>query len=744
MAGPPCASDALHARAGTERAVVDERTTAVDLDDPARLSAARRLVPPLRTSDTLQTLASLAARLLGTSYAQVSLVADVHRLVAVAGRSCEPVDLDQPRDDTFCAVTTRGGRPLEVHDASTDVRVAHLPCATSGRVGAYLGVPLVASEGQVVGALCAYDEQPRAWAPMSVTVLQELATAVVAELERIALAAERETVQVRLDLAMEAAGVGSWDWDLRSGELVGDDRMRRIFAGADSMFDGTLEEFDRRVHPEDLPRVHAALRAAVEHDEEYDEVYRLTLPDTSVRWISARGRALRDDTGTVVRVLGAASDITRQHRAEQETATARSLLELVAAAGRVLTDSLEVEHSVHHLARLVVPALADWSIVSLVGTDGMLHDVESWHRDEALRPAVAQLAAHRLDALPFAGALGDAMVSRAPVFVESGGAARAQRILRSPQALEAARQLGHESLAVFPLRVRDEVVGMLTLARGPERPPLGGAEVAAAKEVAERAGTALQHAQSFSRMRDFAEQLQRSLLTEPADPEGMEIAVLYTPASQAARVGGDWYDSFLTADGSTMLVVGDVIGHDSAAAAAMGQLRSLTRGIAYSTGASPAGVLSQVARAMEGLDIDTIATAIVAQLNRDPVTGSTRMTWSNAGHPPALVLHPDGGADLLEHHDLLLGLVADEVRTDHEVTLAPGSRVLLFTDGLVERRGENVVHGLARVQSVVRDARHLALAELVAHVHREMVPREPDDDVAVLALEVGPGAQSRG
>ncbi len=716
---------------------------AVDLDDAARLSAARRLVPPLRTSDTLQTLASLAARLLGTSAAQVSLVTDVHRVAATAGSGSRLVDLDLARDETVCATTVRTARPLEVADAASDVRVAHLPCVRAGRVGAYLGVPLVDTDGQVVGALCAYDAQPRAWAPVDVTVLQELATAVVAELERIALAAENERVQVRLDLALEAAGVGSWDWDLRTGEMVGDDRMRRIFAGTDATFAGTIEGFDRRVHPEDLPRVRAALKATIEHDVEYDEVYRVTLADTSVRWISARGRAVRDDSGTTIRVLGAASDITQQHVAEQETATARSLLELVAEAGRVLTDSLEVEHSVHQLAQLVVPALADWSIVTLVGNDGMLHDVESWHHDEAMRPAAAQLAAHRLDGLPFAGALGDAMVSREPVFVESGGAARAQRILRSPLALEAARQLAHESLAVFPLLVRDEVVGMLTLGRGPERPPIAGAEVAAAVEVAERAGTALQHARSFSRVRDISEQLQRSMLTEPAEPEGLEIAVLYTPASQAARVGGDWYDSFVGADGSTMLVVGDVIGHDSAAAAAMGQLRSLTRGIAYATGDSPAGVLSQVARALEGLDLDTIATAIVARLHRDPVTAQTRMTWSNAGHPPALVLHPDGGTDLLEHHDLLLGLVADEERIDHEVTLTPGSRVLLFTDGLVERRSENVVHGLDRLQHVACDGRHLGLAELVAHVHREMVPREPDDDVAVLALEVRPATAAR-
>ena len=185
---------------------------------------------------------------------------------------------------------------------------------------------------------------------------------------------------------------------------------------------------------------------------------------------------------------------------------------------------------------------------------------------------VAQLAGHRLEGHEYVGALGDVMATHEPVFVGSGGSERAERVLRSSVALDAVRQLRHESLAVFPLLVDDTVVGMLTVARGPERPALAGAEAATAAEIAERASTALDHARSFGRVRDFSEQLQRTMLEDPVETEGLDIAVLYTPASQAARVGGDWYDSFVHPDGSTMLVVGDVIGHDSAAAAAMGQL----------------------------------------------------------------------------------------------------------------------------------------------------------------------------
>ena len=112
------------------------------------------------------------------------------------------------------------------------------------------------------------------------------------------------------------------------------------------------------------------------------------------------------------------------------------------------------------------------------------------------------------------------------------------------------------------------------------------------------------------------------------------------------------------------------------------------------------------------------------------------MTWSNGGHPPPVVLQPDGTAKLLEGHDLLLGLLDDDPRADREVELSPGSVVLLFTDGLVERRGENISVGLERLCAVAEAGRDLPLAELRGHVHREMVPSEPDDDVAVLAVEV--------
>ncbi len=722
----------------------DERSEdgrAADLDDAHRIAAAQRLVPYLPGNTTLDRLSALAARLLGTSSAQVSLLTDVQHVAAGAGLAPGATLRDSPRADSLCTVTARDGGPLVLPDALRDERVNRLPPVASGSVGSYLGVPLRDERGQVVGSFCAYDAAARTWQDADVGVLEELAGAVIAELERMALAAEHQTISARLDLAMEAAGVGSWDWDLASGELSWDDRLLRMFGYEPDEFTSTIDGFNERLHPDDLPRVTRALEETIAGRAQYAEAFRVLLPGGDQRWISAVGRTLLDEHGAVVRIIGAASDVTEQRAAEQEAATSLSLLSLVAQVGRVLVDSLEIEDAVRTMARLTVPGLADWSVVSLVTASGAVEDVECWHRDPELREHTRTFARHRFKGrTQLRGSL--ATLASGEAFVlERGGHDYAVQTLRAPEAVDALVALDLESVVVLPLIGADGVSGLLTLARDGRRPPMTPAELATAKEIAWRASAALDNARSYSRVREMSGQLQRAMLTEPAQPEGMRIAVRYLPAAQAAQVGGDWYDAFEQPDGSVMLLVGDVIGHDTAAAAAMGQLRSLTRGIAYSTGAGPAEVLARVSAAMAGLGIDTIATAIVAQLLRDPATGRTRLRFSNAGHPPAVVVAADGSATLLEGHDLLLGLDDREHRSTHEVELEPGATLLLFTDGLVERRGENLTVGLERLLSVVRDARGLPVDELVGEVLDRLVPEGPEDDVALVALVLdGPGA----
>ena len=834
---------------------------------PADRDAARRLRLGGDSSGALDRLAGLAARLLGTGSSQVSLLTDVQTVAGGAGLAMAAVGADSPLADSLCTVTAATGGPLVVEDAATDARVAHLQPVSSGEVGSYLGVPLVADDGSTVGAMCVFDPLPRTWSAEDVALLQQLASSAVAELELTALTAEHETARVLWELAIDAAGIGTFDWDLGPGRLTWDERLLELFGIGRDEFEGTIEAFNARVHPDDLPRVERALQTALETGGVFQAEYRVVLPDGAVRWVDARGRALLGPDGTAVRLLGAAYDSTlRQEQearvrhvlesmsaafysldaewrftyvnAEAErllgrpreellggllwelfpaasasdfevhyrrametgqpvvfdayypapldgwyelrawptayglsvyfldvTARRRAQEQAAAQAARAalrdevtteLTGTLDVEVAVARLARLVVPALADWCVISLVDADQhvdwrrRLRDVGAWHVDPDARALVEQYRELRL------GALGeDAFIAPA---ARDGRVAQVRRdataLISGTLAPGAARDLlvalAPESAVALPLPGRGRTVGLLSLYNGPDRGPIGPLDLQAARDVAGRAGLALDNSRLYQEQRQLAEGLQRSLLTEPPAPDHAHVVVRYEPAAETAQVGGDWYDAFLQPDGATMIVIGDVIGHDTAAAAAMGQVRGLLRGVAADSGAGPADLLRRVDRVMQVLQVDTTASALVARLEQTPrerEQGVTRLRWSNAGHPPPMVVTVDGDVVPLPEADadLLLGIDPDVARGESEISLERGATVLLYTDGLVERRGQSLDDGLARLRSTLAELvrEPLTFDELCDAVLARMLPERPEDDVALVAVRLHPQDRPR-
>jgi serine phosphatase RsbU (regulator of sigma subunit) len=172
----------------------------------------------------------------------------------------------------------------------------------------------------------------------------------------------------------------------------------------------------------------------------------------------------------------------------------------------------------------------------------------------------------------------------------------------------------------------------------------------------------------------------------------------------------------------------------------MGQVRGLLRGISYSSGGTPAEVLTELDRAVEGLALDTMATALVARLERGP-NGGTLLRWANAGHPPAVLIDADGDVSLLDGKpaDLLLGVAPEAVREDRLELLKPGATVLLYTDGLVERRDRDIDSGTQALVEVLRDCAGLPLDDLCDRVLEELFLPDAEDDVAVLAVRLRAG-----
>jgi serine phosphatase RsbU (regulator of sigma subunit) len=320
-------------------------------------------------------------------------------------------------------------------------------------------------------------------------------------------------------------------------------------------------------------------------------------------------------------------------------------------------------------------------------------------------------------------------------------------MVTAPATREALEPLRPAAIAAFPMIARDELIGVITFVNGPERGPHTDVELRTADVASRRAALALDNARLSSAGQQVAERLQRSLLSDPVQPEHLELAVRYRPATRGVSIGGDWYDAFLQRGGDTVLVIGDVMGHDIEAAAAMGQVKTLVRGIAFDRGEEPGGVLRRADHAMVGLGVRTLATALVCRVEQDDADraqGLRRLRWSSAGHPEPMLVGPDGTVeDLPVPVGPPLGIGWRGPRADGRAVMPEGSTLLLFTDGLFERRGILLDEGRERVAKSAARWAGAPLRELADGVLGDLLGDDVEDDVALLAVRAHPVAGKR-
>ncbi|WP_083606208.1 SpoIIE family protein phosphatase [Geodermatophilus obscurus] len=235
-----------------------------------------------------------------------------------------------------------------------------------------------------------------------------------------------------------------------------------------------------------------------------------------------------------------------------------------------------------------------------------------------------------------------------------------------------------------------------------------------------------------------AETLQRAMLPQLPSPRGLQLAGRYLPAHSNHRVGGDWFDGFCTADDVTVLAIGDTVGHDIAAAADMSQLRTLLRGYAVDRGEVPSDTMQRLDRAMLRLPVDAIASIVLARIEPASPSGSRRLRWTNAGPPPPLLLLPDGAVQVLRTPpDMLVGIDPTRPRRDHATDLPVGSTLVLYTDGLIERRstGQDIDEGITALGRVLGGLQHLPADAILDRV-LDPVRCDREDDIAALAIRV--------
>ena len=435
-------------------------------------------------------------------------------------------------------------------------------------------------------------------------------------------------------------------------------------------------------------------------------------------------------------VLGVLSDMCAQTmlrlQAEAQSAARAAQLEFLADASQALATSLDYRQTLGKVASLAVPTHADWCSVSMVD-DGVLRTLAVAHVDPAKVQLAKQLETRWPPDPDRPG--GAALVARTgeSMLVEAITDAMLVATAQDEEHLRVARELGLQSAMSVPLIARERVLGVLTFVSAESGRRYGAEDVAFAEDLARRAGLAIDNADLYSQTRRVASVLQSTLLPQDL-PEltGWQLGTVYRQAGRT-DVGGDYYDVSALADGRVIAVLGDVMGRGVDAAVSGSLMRSASR--VLSTQDPDPGAL---ARAMDRFMVveppTQMASAVYVLF--DPSEDDLALVV--AGHPPPLLFRDGKSRFMTEDGSPIHGL-GEVPRSAAHCPFGPGDVLLLYTDGLVERRGESIDVGLQRLQAAA-DEQFTALDDLtdlddvLAKLAETVSDPDRQDDVAVLAF----------
>jgi PAS domain S-box-containing protein len=415
--------------------------------------------------------------------------------------------------------------------------------------------------------------------------------------------------------------------------------------------------------------------------------------------------------------------IHSHEEALQQTARIRFLAE----ASTELSRSLDYQKTLGKVARLAVPTFADWSAIDLL-EDNRLHRLAVEHVD----PAKVQFALEIEQRYPSdqdtPGGAWDVIRTATSSLIPEVTEEMLVAAAKDEEHLRLARELNLRSALVVPLIARGRVLGVITWVAAESGRRYTDSDVAFAEDLAKRCAIAIDNAQLYSETMEAAVRLQNAVLPDLSDDvPGWELSELYSPAGRT-EVGGDFYDAVALPDGRLAMFVGDVMGRGVAAAAAMAQIRASTR--AYlATDPDPASVLHQLDRLFTTYGVSQLVTMVYLVI--DP--SRHELTLVNAGHPPPVILRRDGRAEQLPFATGAPLGVSVEQREPLAAPFSEGDTILAFTDGLIERRGEDIDTGQRRLLEMAPLLGQLPLDDALAQIVDAVRDHTREDDVAALA-----------
>ncbi|HEX3963947.1 MAG TPA: SpoIIE family protein phosphatase [Trebonia sp.] len=464
---------------------------------------------------------------------------------------------------------------------------------------------------------------------------------------------------------------------------------------------------------------------------------RLERPQAGGRRVFAWTAYRVTDNGRVLGAVSSFTDISGPIQATAALRQANARLDLLQRAGSQIGTTLDIHRTAEELVTLAVPELADRATVDLLdpvlqGEDPLNADPDALRfRRVAVRDAATDatvgLAVGDLITRPAAGRPVAALLRGEPLLTRNPAEMRQAGLVSSH--VEALLERGVHTFMLVPLTAHGVTLGVAVFNRAEHPVPYDQADVLLVSDLAARAAVHIDNARLYTREHEGAVTLQRSLL--PRDiprVAGLDIAYRYLPASGAAEIGGDWFDVIPLDRGQVALVVGDVTGHGIRAAAIMGQLRITTAALAR-LGRSPGQIMRQLSGVLAAHGEEAGATCLHAVY--DP--RSRRCRLASAGHLPPVLRRPDGATEFIDlPAGLLLGAGPGRYPAVSRQLLL-GSVLALYTDGLIEKPGEDIGIGMSRLARALAAGPARSLDDLCDSVLASLDPR-PRDDIALLLV----------